>query len=54
MPFDPQPVLRGRALIARPLRADDFDALYEVARDPERSISGGISSTAPLPRRALR
>jgi RimJ/RimL family protein N-acetyltransferase len=34
MPFDPQPVLRGRRLTVRPLRADDFDALYEIARDP--------------------
>jgi N-acetyltransferase len=34
MPFDPQPVLRGRGLSVRPLQGDDFDALYEVARDP--------------------
>ena len=34
MPFDPQPFLQGRCLTVRPLRASDFDALYEVARDP--------------------
>jgi RimJ/RimL family protein N-acetyltransferase len=33
-PFDLQPVLRGELLILRPLRADDFDALYAVASDP--------------------
>lgn len=34
MPLDPQPVLCGRGLRVRPLRAGGFDALYEVARDP--------------------
>lgn len=34
MPFDPQPCLRGDLLELRPLRADDFDALYAVASDP--------------------
>jgi N-acetyltransferase len=34
MPFDPQPVLRGRTLAVRPLRPGDFEALYAVARDP--------------------
>jgi RimJ/RimL family protein N-acetyltransferase len=34
MPFDPQPVLLGDAVGVRPLRSADFDALYEVARDP--------------------
>jgi RimJ/RimL family protein N-acetyltransferase len=34
MPFDYQPVLRGDLLSLRPLRADDFDALYGVAADP--------------------
>ena len=34
MPFDPQPVLRGELLELRPLRAEDFDALYTVASDP--------------------
>ena len=34
MPFDLQPVLRGRRLELRPLRRDDFDALYAVASDP--------------------
>jgi RimJ/RimL family protein N-acetyltransferase len=32
--FDPQPTLTGELLELRPLRADDFDALYAVARDP--------------------
>jgi RimJ/RimL family protein N-acetyltransferase len=32
-PFDLQPVLRGELLVLRPLRADDFDALYAVASD---------------------
>lgn len=34
MPFDSQPVLKGARLELRPLRADDFDALYEAASDP--------------------
>ena len=34
VPFDPQPVLRGELLELRPLRPDDFDALYAVASDP--------------------
>ncbi|MBE1489002.1 GNAT family N-acetyltransferase [Plantactinospora soyae] len=34
MPFDAQPVLLGESLGVRPLRATDFDNLYEVARDP--------------------
>jgi N-acetyltransferase len=34
MPFDPQPVLRGASLTLRPLREQDFDALYAVASDP--------------------
>jgi RimJ/RimL family protein N-acetyltransferase len=34
MPFDLQPVLKGRLLELRPLRAEDFDALYAVAADP--------------------
>ena len=33
-PFDPQPTLRGDLLELRPLRADDFDALFAVAADP--------------------
>jgi N-acetyltransferase len=32
--FDLQPVLRGELLELRPLRADDFDALFAVASDP--------------------
>ena len=34
MAFDPQPVLAGDLLTLRPLRADDWDALYAVAADP--------------------
>jgi RimJ/RimL family protein N-acetyltransferase len=32
--FDLQPELRGPTLHLRPLRADDRDALYDLARDP--------------------
>jgi N-acetyltransferase len=32
--FDRQPVLVGELLELRPLTGDDFDALYEIARDP--------------------
>lgn len=34
MPFDLQPVLRGELLTLRPLRAEDFDALFAAASDP--------------------
>jgi RimJ/RimL family protein N-acetyltransferase len=34
MPFDLQPTLTGDLLELRPLRPDDFDALYAVAADP--------------------
>jgi len=34
MHFDLQPVLKGELIGLRPLRADDFDALYKVASDP--------------------
>ena len=34
MPFDLQPTLRGNLLHLRPLRADDSDALFSVAKDP--------------------
>jgi RimJ/RimL family protein N-acetyltransferase len=34
MTFDGQPVLAGHLLELRPLQADDFDALFEVAADP--------------------
>lgn len=34
MPFDLQPVLRGKLLELRPLRPEDFPALYAVAADP--------------------
>ena len=34
MPFDLQPVLRGELLWVRPLRPDDWDALFAVASDP--------------------
>lgn len=33
-PFDFQPELRGTTIVLRPLRADDFEALYAVAADP--------------------
>jgi RimJ/RimL family protein N-acetyltransferase len=32
--FDPQPHLAGSLVELRPLRADDYDALYAVASDP--------------------
>ncbi|MDJ0788052.1 MAG: GNAT family N-acetyltransferase [Myxococcota bacterium] len=32
--FDAQPVLKGGLLELRPLRAEDFDALFAVASDP--------------------
>src|SRR5688500_11856913 len=34
MPFDLQPTLKGTLLELRPLRPEDFDALYAVASDP--------------------
>ena len=34
MTFHRQPVLKGELLELRPLRAEDFDALYAVAADP--------------------
>ncbi len=34
MPFDLQPILKGRLLDLRPLRQEDFDELYAVASDP--------------------
>jgi len=34
MPFDLQPILKGRLVHLRPLRPDDFDALYAVGCDP--------------------
>jgi len=34
MPFDAQPSLKGDLVELRPLRADDWDALYAVASDP--------------------
>ena len=34
MPFDLQPTLEGQLLGLRPLRAEDFQALYTVASDP--------------------
>jgi RimJ/RimL family protein N-acetyltransferase len=34
MPFDSQPTLTGKLLVARPLRATDHGALYAVASDP--------------------
>lgn len=34
MPFDAQPTLHGDLIDLRPLREEDFDALYAVASDP--------------------
>ena len=34
MPFDLQPTLRGKLVLLRPLRDDDYDDLYAVASDP--------------------
>jgi N-acetyltransferase len=34
MPFDLQPILEGDLLRLRPLRHEDWDALYAVASDP--------------------
>jgi len=34
MSFDPQPILKGEFLELRPLRQEDFHALYTVASDP--------------------
>jgi RimJ/RimL family protein N-acetyltransferase len=34
MNFDRQPTLTGELLLLRPLRPEDFDALYAVAADP--------------------
>lgn len=34
MPFDLQPTVQGQLLQLRPLRPDDFDALFAVASDP--------------------
>lgn len=34
MSFDFQPVLSGELITLRPLRAEDYDALYAVASDP--------------------
>ena len=34
MPFDLQPTLKGQLVELRPLRAEDFPALYAVAADP--------------------
>ena len=32
--FDLQPILRGRLVVLRPLKPEDFSDLYAVARDP--------------------
>lgn len=34
MPLDTQPRLQGKLVTLRPLRADDYDALFVVASDP--------------------
>ncbi len=48
MMFEYQPVLTGELIELRPLRADDFDDLYEVACDP------GIWEQHPVPNRHER
>jgi RimJ/RimL family protein N-acetyltransferase len=35
MPLDLQPTLRGERILVRPQAADDFEALYQIASDPE-------------------
>ena len=47
-PPDWQPTLVGQTLLVRPLRADDLDALYAAAADPE------IWAIHPEPTRYLR
>ena len=34
-PFDPQPTLTGAHLLVRPLRADDYAAMFAAASDPK-------------------
>ena len=34
MPFELQPTMQGDLLVLRPLRDDDFDALFAIASDP--------------------
>src|SRR5215467_8649542 len=34
MPFDSQPTLQGELLELRPLRPEDWDALFQVASEP--------------------
>jgi RimJ/RimL family protein N-acetyltransferase len=34
IPFDPDPLLTGSHLRVRPIRSDEFEALYAVASDP--------------------
>src|SRR5262245_34907627 len=34
MPFDLQPTLRGELLTLRPMRPEDFDALFAAGSDP--------------------
>lgn len=34
MPFELQPLLNGTLLLLRPLKSEDFSALFEVASDP--------------------
>lgn len=52
--FDHQPVLRGELVELRPLRADDFDALFAVAADPliweQRADRDRIGPEPPMPR----
>jgi hypothetical protein len=51
MPFDRQPVLSGDLIALRPLRAEDYTALYAVAADPLEARlppcgSGGLQRRA--------
>jgi RimJ/RimL family protein N-acetyltransferase len=48
MDFEYQPILKGSLIELRPLRAEDFEALCEVASDP------GIWQQHPVPNRYER
>ena len=60
MPFDLQPILKGKRLELRPLLADDFPALFAVASDPhygefsrrsrDEMIAGARVEVAPYKR----
>ena len=48
VPFELQPLLEGARIVLRPLRPDDFDALFRAASDP------GIWEQHPEPDRHTR